>query len=150
MAKQMYSQLQEELTRRTGAPAQSSRPTLPKVSQIVNSVQEVPEGDGAGAVRYRQARRTHSQAKTSNKKLKDSLSVAMKELDDLRHNDSGSLLQSARRRWIVPRKISRLQAGSHAILRGTNTTSPENPDFGYVEPPRRPRQPDSDAQTTLF
>ncbi len=33
---------------------------------------------------------------------------------------------------------------------GTNTTSPENPDFGYVEPPRRPRQPDSDAQTTLF
>lgn len=150
MAKQMYSQLQEELTGERER-RRKAETDLAESLQIVNSVQEVQKAmEQVQSVIAKRDERI-ARLKTSNKKLKDSLSAAMKELDDLRHNDSGSLfaigkeeMDSAEEDFETP--------GWFACEPSPELTPrrPENPDFGYVEPPRRPRQPDSDAQTTLF
>lgn len=156
MSKQMYTQLQEQLTGERAAHAATSaeleqmRQKLDEANVVAESVKELEEqlSRVEGVIAKRDER--IATLKARNKKLKEELAAANEQAMRTKENDKGLFALADAEQLAGDDDF---ECPDWFVSEPGPTTPPLNPvntDFGYTEPPRKPRIPDNDAQMSLF
>ncbi len=150
IAKQMYTDLQEELTgeRENRKTAETELTEAKKIIETVRGLEAQ-----LGQVQTVIARRDEriAQLKAANKSMKEELARANETLRR-RDEDATSLfaiadadgMAAAEDDFECPDWFVSVPGPDTPPLRGNNN------DFGYTEPPRKPKPPENDAQLSLF
>ncbi len=150
MAKQIYTDLQEELTgeRENRKTAETELTEAKKIIETVRGLEAQ-----LGQVQTVIARRDEriAQLKAANKSMKEELARANETLRR-RDEDATSLfaiadadgMAAAEDDFECPDWFVSVPGPDTPSLRGNNS------DFGYTEPPRKPKPPENDAQLSLF
>lgn len=156
LSKQMYTQLQEELTGERAAHAataselEQARQSLSEANVVAESVKQLEEqlSQVEGVIAKRDER--IASLKARNKKLKEELAAANEQAMRTKESDKGLFALADAEQLAGDEDF---ECPDWFVSEPGPTTPPLNPvntDFGYTEPPRKPRIPDNDAQMSLF
>ncbi len=171
MAQTMYNDLQNNYGKERDERIKAEE-ELAEAKKIVESVAEIQVQMSQVEEVIRKRDERIEKLKASNRKLREQLEQARKDAENARHNDNGLFGMSE-----PETEYSRIEQTSAAINEtlskddmsaiedefecpdwfvsqpAPGEVSPllqPDPEFGYQEPPRKPKKPESDAQLSLF
>ena len=159
MGQAMYNDMQEKYSAERTA-REAAEHELSEARELLKAVDDMKEQFGQIEAVIRKRDERIEKLKATNRRLRDDISALKEQMtamagpnlfsagdDGDRGPDEETVreMQSYEDDFQCPDWFAREPDEEHSRL-----PRPDNDDFGYTEPPRKPRKPDSDAQMLLF
>lgn len=159
MGQAMYNDMQEKYSAERTA-REAAEHELGEARELLKAVDDMKEQFGQIEAVIRKRDERIEKLKATNRRLRDDISALKEQMtamagpnlfsagdDGDRGPDEETVreMQSYEDDFQCPDWFAREPDEEHSRL-----PRPDNDDFGYTEPPRKPRKPDSDAQMLLF
>lgn len=159
MGQAMYNDMQEKYSAERTA-REAAEHELSEARELLKAVDDMKEQFGQIEAVIRKRDERIEKLKATNRRLRDDISALKEQMtamagpnlfsagdDGDRGPDEETVreMQSYEDDFQCPDWFAREPDEEHSRL-----PRPDNGDFGYTEPPRKPRKPDSDAQMLLF
>lgn len=159
MGQAMYNDMQEKYSAERTA-REAAEHELSEARELLKAVDDMKEQFGQIEAVIRKRDERIEKLKATNRRLRDDISALKEQMtamagpnlfsggdDGERGPDEETVreMQSYEDDFQCPDWFAREPDEEHSRL-----PRPDNDDFGYTEPPRKPRKPDSDAQMLLF